>query len=249
MSHCPSQSSIDKHFDGTIAPHAERVMREHLSTCEPCRKYYERHLLLASLDPLALPAEERIAKGLGLGRRRVGSVIPIGAMGALAVAAAVVLFVRSGTPPSGFSARGNVSSIPLSRVVVYDVQPGERPVIAGDVVGRKDELAFAYENGAAKSRLMVFGLDEHRHVYWFYPAWTNASDNPVAVPIERGATRRELPEAVSHSLDGEHLEVHALFVDQPVSVREVESLLAKQASGSLPITGAVETTTQLHVTP
>jgi Putative zinc-finger len=256
MSPCPVRTSIDRHFEGTISPRDERRMREHLPACESCHEYYERHLVLARLDPAALPAEGRVGKGLGFGRRRFATVIPLGVIGTLAAAAALMLVVRSGGDPNGFSARGNVSTAPASRVVVYDVQPGKAPILAGETIGRHDELAFAYENGAAKSRLMVFGLDEHRHVYWFYPAWTRESDNPVAVPIERGASRRELPEAVSQALDGALLEVHALFVDQPISVREVETLVRTQvpepsASAAppspLPIPGAVESTVSFVV--
>jgi hypothetical protein len=249
MSPCPIQASIDRHFDGTISPKDERSMREHLGTCAPCHKYYERHMLLARLDPDAIPVEERLGKGLGVGRRRIATVIPLGAMGTLAAAAALLLLVRSGSHAEGFTARGHVSSTAASRVLVYDVPSGQPPALAGDAIGRHDELAFAYENGAAKSRLMVFGVDEHRHVYWFYPAWTRETENPVAVPIERSAGRHELPEAVSHTFEGGQLEIHSLFVDQPVSVRDIEKLVATQPPGLLPIPGAVESSVKFSIAP
>jgi Putative zinc-finger len=249
MSPCPVQASIDRHFDGTISSKDERQMREHLGTCAPCHQYYERHLLLARLDPDAIPVDVRLAKGLGLGRRRMATVIPLGAMGTLAAAAALLLFVRSGSHAEGFTARGNVSSTAASRVLVYDVRSGQPPALAGEAIGRHDELAFAYENGAAKSRLMVFGIDERRHVYWFYPAWTHETENPVAVPIESSAGRHELPEAVSHTFEGGQLEIHSLFVDRPVSVRDVETIVATQPPGPLSIPGAVESSVKFSVVP
>src|SRR5580658_4255524 len=151
------RAHIDRHFDGTLSPEGERVMREHLPTCDACRKYYDRHLLLARLDPSALSGEERIARGLGLGRRASWTQgLPL-ATAVIAAAAVIVLFVhRSSTfpPPSSrspdFEARGNVLEAPLSRVFVYDVPPDAAPSLAVDSIGASDELAFAYENGGGK---------------------------------------------------------------------------------------------------
>ena len=48
-------------------------MRAHLSTCPDCKSHYQRHLTLARLDPGALPAADRIARGLGIRVRGSGS--------------------------------------------------------------------------------------------------------------------------------------------------------------------------------
>jgi hypothetical protein len=114
---------------------------------------------------------------------------------------------------------------------------------------RGDELAFAYENANAKRRLLVFGIDELGHVYWFHPAWTHESDDPVAIPIETDGGRHEIPEAIRHRFDGTHLEIRSVFVDDPVSVHQVEALLQKNPHGPLPIPGAVETSLALTVVP
>ncbi len=136
-----------------------------------------------------------------------------------------------------------------SRVLVYDVRRGLPPVPAGDVLQNGDELAFAYENGAAKRRLAIFGVDEHGHVYWFHPAWTHETDDPVAIPIETDASRHELPEAVLQRFDGKRLEIRSVFVDDPISVRQIEALLQKAPQGVLPLPGAVESSLTLAVTP
>jgi hypothetical protein len=250
MNACTMRSKVDRHFAGTISPLAERAMREHLPTCTACRALYRHHLILARLDPQALSSEERIARGLGLRRpSRAGTVISIGA--ATAAAAAVALFVGSGSGMDGFSARGKGVSPerPLSRVFVYDVRPGAAPELAGDAVRIGDELAFSYQNGASKRRLMIFGVDEHSHVYWFHPSWTNEVDDPVAIPIEADDKRHELPEAIRHRFDGAHLEIRSVFVDDPMTVRQVEALLQRKPNGALPIPGAVEHSISLAVAP
>jgi hypothetical protein len=79
---------------------------------------------------------------------------------------------------------------------------------------------------------MIFGLDDRKNVYWFYPAWTNPADDPVAIPIETDGERHELPDAVRQPMSG-RVEIHALFVDEPLSVKDVESSLRGDAAKSL----------------
>lgn len=241
---------VERHFAGKIAPNDERAMREHMPTCDACQDLYQRHLLLGRLDPQALPAEERIARGLGL--RAAPSVVGMRVSLISATAAAVamvVLRVHAGAA-NGFTARGQVEApAPASRVFVYDVPRGSPPVPAGDVVHNGDELAFAYENGAARTRLAVFGVDEHGHVYWFHPAWTREADDPVAIPIEIGDGRHELPEAILQRFDGSRLEIRSVFVDEPVSARQIEALLRENPRGPLPLAGAVESSRTLTVLP
>jgi hypothetical protein len=248
MTACKGRALVDRHFEGTISPPEERTMREHLPTCEGCRAYYERWLILAKLDPEGISAETRIARGLGLGRRPLARVFPIGVATLVAAAAALVLFLRV-APDTGFTARGAAHAAPASRVFVYEVRPGAPPGLASGTVGRRDELAFAYENGAAKNRVMIFGVDEHQHVYWFYPAYKTETENPVAIPIEKDARRHELPEAVRHDLDGAHLEVRAVFLDTPMPVREMEALVREHPTGPLPIAGAVEDSASFALSP
>jgi len=251
LTHCTRNAYVDRHFEGRISPRDERVLREHLPTCDGCRAYYERHLVLSQLDPTSLSGEERIARGLGIGIERPRATRLLALSGALvAAAAAVFLYVhgRAAVPDHGeaFEARGNVVQ-PASRIFVYDVPPGAAPSLARESVGAGDELAFAYENGAGKSRLMVFGVDEHMHVYWFYPAYESPADDPVAVPIESDSQRHELPDAVRQRFDGATLQVRALFLDTPLPVRQVEALLESHPNGPLPLQGVIESSTSLTI--
>jgi hypothetical protein len=226
-------------------------MREHLATCTSCSDYYRRQLILARLDPAALSSEERIARGLGLRRRGAGALVPVGLAALVAAAAAVLLVARAHPAREAFASRGSsvADTAPASRVFVYDVAPGAAPMLAGDGIRRGDELAFAYENGPGRKWLALFGVDEHGHVYWYYPAWADPQDDPVAVAVETDRKRHALPDAIRHALDGSHLEVRAVFLESPVSVRRIEALVKERPVGALDLPGAIELSTSLRVTP
>lgn len=216
MTACPMRPLIDRHFAGRIRPPEEARMREHLPSCERCERCYERHLLLAKLDPNAMSAQERIGAALGLwAPKRRGSVATAAV---IAMAACFALFLlRPHDRALEFQARGAPSE---PRVWVYRVAPGAKPVQLGEVMSASDELAFAVDNVGEARRLLIFGVDEHRHVYWYHPAWVEATATPTAVPAPAG--RHELPEAVSHQLDGSVLTLYAVFTSDSVTVREVE---------------------------
>ena len=67
--HRHERNLIDRHFEGAATPTTESAMRAHLDRCAGCRDYYDRCALLGQLDPRAVSAEERLAVGLGFGRR------------------------------------------------------------------------------------------------------------------------------------------------------------------------------------
>jgi hypothetical protein len=251
MSGCAEGVHVERHFAGTISPSAEHAMREHLSACASCLSLYRRHLLLSRLDPAALTPEERIARGLGFARQGVLRRVGVLGLASVAAAAAVLLVLRADWRTDGFSARGRVDAPvqPASRIFVYEIGPDGRPLPAGDSLKSGDELAFAYENGAGRRRLAIFGVDERHRVYWFFPAWTREADDPVAIPIATDSGRHELPEAIRHTFEGTHLEIRSVFLDDPLSVRQIEGLLERDGNGPLPIPGAVERSLSLAVKP
>jgi hypothetical protein len=249
MSTCPSRGHVDQHFAGTISAADERSMRAHLLECPLCRQYYGRHHLLSQLDPTAMCPQERLGQALGIaGNEQRGHVWPY-AVALVAMAACVLLWLRPPSSTEGFASRGGADREAASRVLVYQATDRRAPALAGSSIGAHDELAFAYENGAGKPRLMIFGTDEHAHVYWFYPEWTRPDDKPVAIPIAIDGARHELKEAITHHLDGKQFLVRALFVDGPIPVQEVETLLLAHPSGPLPIAGAIESSISFTVEP
>lgn len=262
---CPEQHKVDSHFARSISVADERSMREHLPGCASCRKRYERQLLLEQLDPAAAGPGPRLAHGLGL--ELAGSSPPanvrllsrpqIGAIaGALALAACIALLYRSpktDVDTSGFAARGGATQ-DATEVTVYRGASTANAIAvrAGASIQKGDELAFAYANPGGKRYLMIFGVDEHRHVYWYYPAWNDPAATPSSVPIEPTAVARPLPDAVRHGLDGTSLVVHAVFTDKPLDVHTVERLVGEArdervVEGREP--GAVERSIRFRVEP
>ncbi len=255
---CIMQSHVDAHFVGTITPDDERGMRAHLESCGECRARYRRRLVLAKLDPQALPPDVRIAQGLGLRkeRSRTRFVWPA-ATAFLAAAAAAFLLLRAPHAADGFAARGEDAGATAkpaavaSPLHVYRVPSKEEgnggPVPVFETVHRHAELAFAYENTDRKKYVMIFAVNEHGRVYWFYPGWTNPADNPRAIAITAQAGLHELPDAVVHRFDGARLEIHALFLDEPMTVREVERAAA--SAGALSVPGGIDHVERFGVVP
>jgi hypothetical protein len=223
------RAEIERHFAGRISPAGERRMREHLALCTDCRARYDRHLVLAEMERGgALLPEDRIAVGLGLAKSR--DAVRGSLLGALAVAAAaalVAIAAPSVWPRHGeFASRGAAQKSPEAELYVYRIGPGGSPERAdGTHMSRNDELAFAYTNRAGWPYLLVFGVDEHEHVYWYHPAWQHADETPRAVSIQSGSAGRELPDATSHALDGSVLHVFGLFSRSALTVRDVEARL------------------------
>lgn len=251
MTACNLRAQVQRHFDGTISPDGEHAMRAHLPGCSACRQLYQRYLFLSRFDPRALSSQERLARGLGLGPRRRALRGPA-ALLVIAGAATAALFLLPFVGSSridDYAARGHVveSAAPASRVLVYEVPDHGRPVRVGATLRYDEELAFAYENGAGKHRLAIFGVDEHGHVFWFHPGWTIDSDDPLAIPIESDGRRHELTEAVRHRFDGTHLEIRSVFLDEAISVREIEEMLKRAPTGPLPIAGAIQSSLSLDL--
>lgn len=207
---------VDRHFDGDGSPADEAELRAHLPSCARCQRRYERRLLLSRLDPRAPSAEDRLAAGLGFAarRRRAPATFRWGAL-ALA-AAAVVLFVgtRAEEPqPRGAGAR---PALLVYRVTNAGAESAGASILAGD------ELAFAYANPSNRRYLLIYGVDEHGHVYWFHPGWPEGGPPPSAVAARPGAGPHELPEAVRHRFDGRRLRITAVLTDERLGVESFE---------------------------
>ncbi len=234
---CAQRRLVDLHFEGRIQPDEERALREHLPGCEACRAYYERHMLLARLDPAGRPMEQRLARGLGLSAPRPDNgrkAWLLAGSGALAAAAAAVLFslvLRAPDPDDGFSPRGGGTEAPATEVRVYALPQGSEAKPVGDAISAHDELAFAYRSRSPYTRLMIFGVDEQNNVYWFHPAYTDPAKDPEAIPIQADGKLHELKEAVGHDYKGKSLRIVALLASQPLRVKHVEAALQQGEPG------------------
>lgn len=247
LSHPAARSLIRAHFALRIAPTDERRLRLHLSDCPACHAQYERHRMLAELDPSAPTYEQRVAKGLGLAvaNERTSRAPMFWSLAAAALALCVLVPARAYLSPS-YSARGTTPV--AAQVLVYKVEPGHSAKAAGDSVRATDELAFAYTNPNGFRKLMIFGIDEHRHVYWYHPAWLRAEDNPQAIDIVAGTEVRELPEAIHHSFDGHQLTICSIFSNEELSVKAVEQSIKDDAKSGCPsgMAHSLETTLKVE---
>jgi len=231
---CPLLALVDRHFEGRISPDEERVLRDHLAGCAACRERYQRRLLLQRLDPRALPARERLAVGLGLTKSRRPWMLPVALLAPAAAAVILLLLLLprpAPVPDAGFVTRGGGTEAQAVRLLAYRIPPAGKPAPLEAEMSASDELAFAYLNPAGSRRLLVFGVDARGRVAWYHPAWTDPAADPVAVPIDETPGVHELPEAVRHPLPEGPLVIHGLFLDAPLSVREVERRLAATPGG------------------
>jgi len=220
------RAHIDRHFAGRISVADERRMRTHLADCADCQSYYERHLVLAEIDPEALTTEQRIASGLGLSPRRASPLLPVYAGVSLAVCGLVLLLFapwKGHDADAGvFSARGAALTPAPAELVVYRAQAGGAPERVERSIKRSDELMFAYRNDKGFRYLLVFAVDESKQIYWYYPGWSDPNTTPDAVSIDKASKLVELPDAVSHELTGRKLRMFAVFSDTSRSVRDIE---------------------------
>jgi hypothetical protein len=244
MTTCIERALVDSHFRGEISAKDERRMRSHLTDCGTCQSHYRRRQILAQLDPEAPTPEERLAKGLGLGAERSKLLWPM-LVSALACAAALVFVLRAPSD-DGFRARGSLNSSASTESTISVYRVSDRTVLStSGSFHRDDELAFTYDNTSHEPYVMIFGVDEHDRVYWFYPAWTDESENPMAVKTDPGRVTVALPEAIKHPFEGSKLTVHGLFLDTPRTVRDVEAALRDHQLGGMP--GAIDRTTTFEV--
>jgi hypothetical protein len=245
---CVQRARIDAHFAGrnTVAEEAE--MRQHLLDCPACRRRYQRQALLARVRPGSLEPEERLAIGLGLARRRRPRALP-GLLTAVAVCGVLVFALGSGTEGGAFRPRGPGDGAG-AELLVFKVRPGEGSTAVGERFAAGDELAFAYRNGAGKRHLFVFGVDEHGHVFWFSPAWTDDAREPAAPTAAGLAGLHEIEDAVGHRYDGQVLDIHGLFTDRDLGVREIESRVTRTTAGASPFDAAdIDVVHRFEVTP
>jgi hypothetical protein len=233
---CPRRALVDRHFALDSRPEEEADLRAHLDSCPTCRAYYDRHLLLARLDPAAPRVEERIAAGLGLRARPARWPLPLG-LAAVSAAALVLVMARGRSPAdSEFGVRGGPGAAPGPALQIFCTSCGHPPVRVIDRVPASATLAFSYQNPAGKKHLMVLAVDDRRQIYWYHP---DPVANPLSVKIDQTVEERELTEEIVQTFAGSKLVILALFSDESLSAAKVESLVEPGGCASLRALGAV----------
>jgi hypothetical protein len=257
-------ADLERHFSGVSTRAGDRRLFRHLKTCDACRDQYRT---LAMLEELEGNGGERARARLGRGLFEARSPRPALVSAGLAVAfacAALVFsvgrmpapFHSSGFASNGFTARGGLPAFdaPQPSLAIYRVPRDQNnPELlaaadtqrAGSIVHAGESLAFSYVNPApvGASFVMIFARDAEGRVFWFWPAWDKASEDPQSLPIAQGADSVELREAVRHELQPGALTIVGLFTPKPLHVHEVEAAIANGLQGLQAFPGHVWTET------
>jgi hypothetical protein len=252
-------ADVAAHFSGVTTPKADRDLFAHVKTCARCREEYRTYALLEAMEP---GGEERARARLARGVFQTAPAAKRGAYaGGLVLAfACLALVFTFGRQPATFTERGGAgTSSDEPSLAIYRVpRDAEHPEVlapgqtqrAGNLVHAGESLAFSYTNPqqAGAGYLMVFGRDAAGRVYWFWPAWNEATQDPGSVSISTSAAPVELTEAVRHPLSPGPLTIVGLFTPKPLHVHEVEAALAKGWDGLQAFEGHIWTET-LEVSP
>ncbi len=279
MIHAFHAGQVDRYFAGSLGPAAVSRMFRRLWRCETCRARYERHLVYERSLPDGLAAgEERLWQSILASADRAADSArvstfpralrrvlsrPATLLGAGAFAAAA-LWAVVGRPPHplpGVLSRGSSETeTTLSPTLHLFRSIGEHATEAVDrTVHPNDGILIAYSNPSADlAFLMVFAVDVHGDVHWYYPAYERAGENPAAPAIRTRALGVELNEEIRHPLPVGPLRVFALFLRRPLLVDEVERQVSEAwnrhgqsptAVDRLPLADGRQVSRLLEVTP
>jgi hypothetical protein len=252
MTHAWNQHRIDRYFERRLGRRAEVAMRDHLSACGRCQARYRRQLMAEALLPDGDGlAEARLWAGIeraaaAAGRGWAGAGRTLGVVLALGAATGGLLLLAGQHAPAprapALVERGPGGALALAPALhVFRVPTPGRAEPAGQALGAGEGLVFAYSNpGSRYGWMMVFGVDEDYRVYWFYPAFEQAGQDPESPAIARGRSGVELGEEIRHRFAGGRLRLFALFLEQPARVSAVEAdVEASYARPRVPLDQAV----------
>ena len=278
MIHALHARQIDRYFAGSLRPVGVTRMFRRLWTCTACRARYERYLfherslpdggsgqqdrlwqsILASAGAEVGPAS--ISRPAPPVRRRLSRPATLAGVGAFAGALLLVAAGNRLKAPSAPVARGTADgetaapTMHLFRSVGAHATESVQRTVHPD-----DGILIAYSNpGAELSYLMVFAVDVHGDVHWYYPRYEQPGQNPAAPAIRTRALGVELNEEIRHALPVGPLRMFALFLRRPLLVDEVERQVSAvwrlhgesvTALETLPIQDGQQLSSLLEVTP
>jgi len=248
---CLSFSELIAHLDGDVPPNRAGRLRAHISACSTC----QRELVSAKnlIDGIAAPvanlqtegATERVLAGLDAeldrssSRRAVPRAWLLATGGCALAGIALVLYLhapgRRSSVDEDFAPRGRTASSSLGRRVGVTLQrvKGKRleRLLPGEEIADGTGFAVSYRNLVTDRSIyiLVFGIDAHDDLHWIYPAFTDATTDPMAVKLEVRAQETVFSEGVAleHPAAGP-MRIVTMILDQPLYVSRVEQLPAER---------------------
>ena len=249
---CPAFDEILQHLEQDLSVSRSKEIEDHLVLCSFCRKAVSDIRSVTSriaTEPGEFRSPEFVKRVVSKASASLNDtpiarawprwVWPVLAMPLAAAAVSlIVLPLRSSVPhdsDSSFSARGAASFDPNRWISLRVFHPGVTPGAYAEVEGtilRDDPLVFSVRNAAQSSYrfMMIFGIQDTGSVYWYYPAYNDAQQNPKSVPIEASAETKSLGEEIRHKLSPGWLRVVGLFSDRPLDVATIERLVERGLS-------------------
>lgn len=235
---CPRTDALLELEAGLLSKVETAELEQHLTTCQPCREAHRRLATIAvALAPDAHDHPAFVRSTLAALDTPKAPPRWRAALTAttIALALAMVLVVVDAKTDDGFAARGNATHTGQWAGINVFVNSPRGYLPAGAQILVSDALAFSYTNRASSERryLMILAIDAGWNVYWFYPGWVDASQDPSSIAITRADEPMRLPEDVRHDLKPGPLKVLGLFSEAPLSVSEVERAVGElRASGA-----------------
>ena len=107
---------------------------------------------------------------------------------------------------------------------------GTRALQSGDTITTRARIQVRLDSVRLDDQnLLAFAVDEAGQVFWYYPAWSDASTDPLAVAIDRREANGGLPvEAIEHDLRSGSLRLTVLLSRDRLSVRTVEKMISER---------------------
>ncbi len=230
-----SRAEWELYLEGELTQSRAAELEHHALTCEGCaatrdeaRAFFDA---LRDVPPrlLATDLVAQVMERVEAPPPRRASRWIFAPLAAAAVVVVALLFPTADSPR--FRAKSSATAgDDWVGLTAFVVEPGRaRPL--GGTIAPDQALAFAYRNIGARpfENLMIFGVSGSGEVYWYYPAYDDATTNPASVRIEHGAF--ELPDRVTHTLEPGPLHIYGLFTREPRTVRDVEALVRSVAPG------------------
>ncbi|MGE0870743.1 MAG: anti-sigma factor [Kofleriaceae bacterium] len=245
-SSCVEPGELGRYLDGELTANRSNAVRAHVATCAACGRAIESERQL--IADLAAPVPQRTDELV----RRVMTKLDAPATpaprraaprfvwaGALAAAAMLTVFVATrSTNREQFTARGPSVTADVRQelarhvgVTAFVSQPAKRQLADGDRVADNAAFMFSFRNlySTARVYFIAFAVDAKDDVHWFYPAYVDATTDPLAIELARADAETLLPEAIElEDVAPGPLRVITIASPIPLRVSQIERLPAPE---------------------
>ena len=254
---CPSKKQMVRLQDGELSVNQTQVLRQHILHCSQCSRLSGELQQLSDkirIDPAEfsdpklqqaiLTQLSVVAPKPGQSRRKFSSRwAPVSLALATGAVAFVLIFLLLPTekqsfmdPGDQFQARAAFTDPSQRWWALWMFESNESARQYREVksqISQDAQLVFGYLNHPpvseqAYSHLMIFGIDQQAHVFWYYPAFQELGTDPKSISIQPG--KHPLPDRVEHSLHTGRLCIFALFTKSALRVSQMEQMVRQQIS-------------------